>query len=153
MKKGGRRKGTSKSVRPGRLRALSRHKLIVQIVEYLIGGGVYFWTGLAIFTLLYSVFHWHWLPAKAVADGVGWTLNYLIQRYWAFNDRRLTKHEGRARFRYIIINTLDFIFDYAIVAGMQQIGYSPYIGFLVSASTTTVWDYFWYKYWVFKPQN
>lgn len=134
-------------------RQLKRHKVIVQIIEYMIGGGVYFWVGLGIFTLLYTGFGWHWLPAKAVADVIGWTLNYIIQRYWTFADKRLDIYEGRTRFRYILINVIDFMIDYGIVASLQLIGISPYIGFIVSSSVTTVWDYLWYKYWVFKPST
>ncbi len=130
-----------------------RRKLVLQFLEYLVGGGVYFWSGLAVFAVLYSGFHWHWLISKMFADIIGWTLNYLIQRYWAFNDRRLAKYEGRVRFRYILINAIDFIFDYGIVATLKHLGYSPYMGFFVSALFTTVWDYLWYRFWVFKPSN
>lgn len=127
------------------------HKLIIQFIEYMIGGGVYFWTGLAVFALCYSVLHWHWLIAKGLADIIGWTLNYLIQRYWAFNDKGLKNLEGRTRFRYILINTIDLFFDYGIVAIFKHFSIFIYVGFLASATFTTVWDYLWYKFWVFKP--
>lgn len=132
---------------------LQRNKLLVQFAEYMIGGGVYFWSGLGVFAFCYSVLHWHWLPSKALADIIGWTLNYMIQRYWAFFDKRLAGHEARVRFRYILINAIDFVFDYAIVAGLKMVGVTPYISFFVSAAFTTVWDYLWYRFWVFKPTD
>ena len=132
---------------------LRRSKPLIQFAEYMVGGGIYFWCGMGIFAIFYSGLHWHWLPAKALADGVGWTLNYLIQRYWAFYDKSLARHEGRTRVRYIIINTADFMIDYAIIAGLQSVGVIPYIGFFVSAAFTTVLDYLWYKFWVFKPDT
>jgi hypothetical protein len=30
---------------------------------------------------------------------------------------------------------------------------TPYAGFFASAAFTTVWDYLWYRFWVFKPAN
>lgn len=130
---------------------LKKHKLLIQFFEYMIGGGVYFWSGLGVFALCYSVFHWYFLLAKALADIIGWTLNYTIQRYWAFFDKRLADYEGRVRFRYILINSVDFVFDYGIVGGLKLLGVTPYIGFFVSAAFTTVWDYLWYRFWVFVP--
>lgn len=138
-------------IKPKALPVLLRHKRIIQLAEYLVGGGVYFWTGLAVFSFCYSVLHWHWLIAKGLADIIGWTLNYLIQRYWAFNDKGLNKYEGRVRFRYILINAIDLVFDYGIVGGLKLIGITPYFSFFVSAAFTTVWDYLWYRFWVFKP--
>lgn len=128
-----------------------KHKRIVQFLEYLVGGGVYFWTGLAVFATCYSGFHWPLLPSKALADIIGWTLNYMIQRYWTFFDKRLDLHEGRVRFRYILINSIDLVIDYGIVFGLKQVGITPYISFFVSAGFTTIWDYLWYRFWVFVP--
>lgn len=132
---------------------LKRHKYVIQFIKYMIGGGVYFWVGLAIFSFCYSVLGWHWLVAKAMGDVIGWTLNYLIQRYWVFANPWLKKHEGRAATRYTIINALDFGIDYAIVIGLKSIGITPYIGVFVSSAFTSVWDYLWYRFWVFAPSK
>lgn len=134
------------------LAKLSRHRRVIQFLEYMVGGGVYFWGGILIFAALYSGFGWHWLPAKAVADILGWSANYLIQRYWAFYDRRLKGHNRRVVRRFVIINILDLLIDYSIIFGLQLLGITPYVGFFVSAGVTTVWDYLWYRFWVFKPE-
>lgn len=116
------------------------------------GGSVYFWIGYAVFAVCYSFFHWWWLWAKMAADAIGWSLNYLIQRYWAFSDIHPKMSEMQHVGRYICIESIGFILDYAIIGGLQLIGISPYIGFFVSAAFFTVWSYLWYKYWVF-PQR
>src|SRR3712207_387812 len=77
---------TMKSRKPQR-------KTVIQFAKYLAGGSVYFWSGYAVFAVCYSVFKWSWLPAKIAADVVGWTLNYLVQRYWAFASDRLKLSE------------------------------------------------------------
>lgn len=110
---------------------------------------LYFWSGYAVFAIGYSVFHLWWFWAKLAADIVGWTLNYLVQRYWAFSDTHPKLSEMQHVGRYIFIEAIGFILDYLIIAGLDAIGISPYIGFFISAAFFTVWSYLWYKYWVF----
>lgn len=127
---------------------LSRHN-VVQFLEYMAGGTVYFWSGYVTFALCYSGFAWNWLPAKMAADAVGWTLNYLVQRYWAFNTASLQHHEGRAIGRYALVSAGNLALDYVIIWWLQAMGVSPYVGFFISAGFFTVWNYFWYRFWVF----
>lgn len=122
---------------------------IIQFLEYLVGGTVYFWSGYLIFAACYSGFGWDWLPAKMAADVVGWTLNYVIQRYWAFNSKGLKNHEEQTVGKYAIITAVNFALDYLIIWGLKSIGISPYVGFFISAGFFTVWNYFWYRFWVF----
>jgi len=127
------------------------HHLLVQFAEYMVGGGVYFWSGMGIFALCFELLHWPWWIAKGLADIFGWSANFAIQRYWAFSDSRLKGHDRRVLFRYVLVNGIDFFIDYGIVAACIYNGLTPYIGFFVSAGFTTVWDYLWYRFWVFKP--
>jgi putative flippase GtrA len=129
-----------------------KHRLLIQFAEYMVGGGVYFWGGLAVFALCYNVLHWHWFISKALADIIGWSANFTIQRYWAFYDSRLKGHDRTVIFRYALINGIDLIFDYGIVWIFVQ-HHLTYAGFFVSAAFTTVWDYLWYRFWVFKPER
>jgi hypothetical protein len=39
------------------------------------------------------------------------------------------------------------------VAAFVHGGLGPYPGFFASAAFTTVWDYLWYRFWVFKPEE
>ncbi len=128
-------------------------KFIIQFSEFMLGGGIHFWTGLAIFTLLYSFFKVDWLVSKLVGDVVGWSLGYLVQRYVAFENKKLKGQDARVISRYIVVNIADFALYYLIVAGVIFAGFSPYAGFIVSAGVTTIWDYYWYKYWVFRPES
>jgi putative flippase GtrA len=126
----------------------TRHN-VIQFLEYLIGGTVYFWSGYLIFAVCYSGLGWDWLPAKMMADAVGWTLNYLVQRYWAFNSSGLKRHEGRTVGRYGLLTVGNFILDYLMIWGLKSIGISPYLGFFISSGFFTVWNYLWYRFWVF----
>ena len=112
---------------------------------------MYVWVAYGVFALCYSGFGWDWLPSKIVADTIGWTSNYLVQRLWAFKDR-IHLSEMQHAGRYVFIESIGFVLDYLIIWGLKAIGISPYIGFFLSAGFFTVWSYLWYKYWVF-PEN
>lgn len=122
---------------------------MAQFAEYFIGGTSYFWIGYIVFAVCYSGFGWDWLPAKMLADGFGWTANYLIQRYWAFNNPQLKRHEGATVGKYALLTAANFGLDYLIIWGLKGMGVSPYIGFFISAGFFTVWNYIWYRFWVF----
>ena len=123
-----------------------------RIGKYLAGGSVYFWVGYGVFALSYSAFHWYWLYAKLLADAVGWSSNYIVQRFWAFSDQvhlSEMQHAGR----YLFIETIGFFMDYGIIAGLRFVGISPYWGFFISAGFFSVWSYLWYKHWVFPERK
>jgi putative flippase GtrA len=124
-------------------------KKIKQFLKYMVGGNIYFWSAYAIFALCYSGLGWKWLPSKIVADAIGWTSNYFVQRYWAFADSGHHLSEMQHAGRYITIESVGFVLDYLIIYGLNAIGITPYLGFFISAGFFTVWSFLWYKYWVF----
>lgn len=127
-------------------------KELARFAKYMAGGTLYFWVGYGVFAVCYSGFHWSWLPAKIAADAIGWSLNYLVQRFWAFSDQvhlSEMQHAGR----YVFIESVGFVLDYLIIWGFNSIGITPYIGFFISSAFFTVWSYLWYKYWVFPART
>jgi len=126
----------------------TRHN-ILQFLQYMVGGTIYFWSGYAVFAACYSGLHWDWLWAKIMADIIGWTLNYVVQRYWAFNNKGLAHHEGRTVSKFGLVALANLVLDYVIIWGLKTIGISPYVGFFISAGFFTVWNYLWYRFWVF----
>lgn len=122
---------------------------VIQFLEYLVGGMVYFWSGYLVFAFCYTGLGMDWFPAKIAADLVGWTLNYLVQRYWAFNSPRLKTHEERTIGRYSLLTLGNLVLDYLIIASLKAVGITPYVGFFISAGFFTIWNYVWYRLWVF----
>lgn len=122
---------------------------IKRITEYMISGGAFFWSGYLVFFLLDKGLGASFFWAKTLATLVGWTVNYLLQRYWVFSNPKLAKHQAETTGRYIFITLVNFVIDYFLVYGLKVIGITPYIGQFVSAGFFTVWNYLWYKYWVF----
>lgn len=128
-------------------------KEAIRIAEYLVSGGAYFWTGYAVFAIGDQLFHLNLWWAKLLANICGWLVNYLLQRYWVFNNKQLAKHQTEVTQRYIIITLVNFLVDYLIIWSLKSAGLTPYIGQFVSAGFFTIWNYLWYKYWVFPSHS
>jgi putative flippase GtrA len=126
-----------------------KRKLLIQFVEYMISGGAYFWSGYALFAYLWSGLHWSLWWAKLSANIFGWTVNFILQRFWVFRNPKLRGHASEVTGRYIFITLVDFVMDYLIVAGLSAVGVTPYIGQFISSGFFTVWNYLWYRFWVF----
>ena len=116
--------------------------------KYLVGGSVYFWLGYLVFAICYSGLHWHWFWAKVMADVLGWSAGYVVQRFWTFKDR-VSLSEMQHAGRYVFIESIGFGLDYILIWALKAMGITPYIGFFISAGFFTIWSYLWYKYWVF----
>jgi putative flippase GtrA len=124
-------------------------KALIQFIEYMISGGAYFWTGYALFAYLWSGLHWSLWWATITSNIFGWTVNYILQRFWVFNNKSLKGHQTQVTSRYIIITLVDFGLNYLIIYGLRQVGITPYIGQFISSGFFTIWNYLWYRYWVF----
>jgi putative flippase GtrA len=124
-----------------------------RFAKYMAGGTLYFWVAYGVFAFCYSGLHWIWLWSKVLADAIGWSLNYVVQRYWAFADSGHHLSEMQHVGRYIFIESIGFILDYLIIWGLNHVGISPYLGFFISAGFFTIWSYLWYKYWVFPEKR
>lgn len=131
---------------------IKKHHLVVQFIEYLVGSGIAFWVGYyGTFAICYSLFQWNWLPAKFLSDVVSFGVNYVLQRYWAFGDPRLKNMERSVRLRYVYLMAGNFLIDYLIVGGLKFLGVTPYAGLLVAATFFLPWNYYWFRFWVFRP--
>ncbi|HSX27256.1 MAG TPA: GtrA family protein [Patescibacteria group bacterium] len=120
-----------------------------RITEYLVSGGAYFWSGYGMFFVVDKLLHGSFFWAKSIATLFGWTVNYLLQRFWVFKNPALKKHETEVTSRYVAITLVNFVLDYLIVYTLKRAGITPYIGQFVSAGFFTFWNYFWYRFWVF----
>lgn len=124
-------------------------KLIIQFLEYMISGGAYFWVGYGILNYLYYALHWSLWWATLLSNVVGWTVNYILQRFWVFNNKALKQQQAHTTGRYIFITLVDFVLNYFILVGLRGVGITPAIGQFISSAFFTVWNYFWYRFWVF----
>lgn len=123
-------------------------KLIVQFAEYMFAGGVWFWSGYILIVLLDEPLGL--FTANFIGNAVGITLNFILERYWVFRTKKPAKL-GVTTTRYIVYTALNaFLLNYLILYSLREwAGIGPEIGQFIASGFFTVWNYFWYKYWVF----
>ncbi len=127
----------------------SQKKEVKRVAEYLVSGGAFFWSGYIAFFIIDQGLGWSLWWATSISYVIGWSVNFLLQRYWVFNNPTLAKHQNEVTGRYIVISLVNLFINYLILEGLKTIGISPYIGQFVSSAFFTVWNYVWYKLWVF----
>jgi putative flippase GtrA len=130
-------------------KAKQNRKGIVQFIEYMVSGGVYFWVGYLLLNYLYYAQHWSLWWSTILSNVVGWSVNFMLQRYWAFNNQTLKKHQTEVTAKYTFITLVDFGLNYVILYGLNAVGITPAIGQFISSGFFTVWNYLWYRFWVF----
>lgn len=124
-------------------------KELIRIGEYLVSGGAFFWSGYLALIFFKAVLGFDLWWATSLSYTIGWSVNYLLQRYWVFDNPRLKKHEVEVTSRYISISVVNLLINYLILWSLENVGITVYIGQFISAGFFTVWNYFWYKFWVF----
>lgn len=124
-------------------------KRLIQFAEYMIAGGAYFWVGYLAFFAFDKGLHLNLFATTMLSNLIGWTVNFVLQRYWVFKNPRMRGHMGDTTGRYIVITVVDFGLNYVILLSLKKFGISPYIGQFISSGFFTGWNYLWYRYWVF----
>jgi putative flippase GtrA len=127
-------------------------KLAVQIAEYMVAGGVWFWSGYIIIVILDDKIPLFW--ANFIGNAVGITLNFIINKYWVFKTKRKSNDLLNTTWRYVVYTALNaFLLNYIILQALRNVGIEPEIGQFIAAGFFTVWNFIWYKLWVFKGQS
>ena len=125
-----------------------QRKELTRFAEYMVGGGVWFWSGYVIIVVLDDHIGLFW--ANVLGQTVGLSLNFIIERYWAFKTKRPAGLLVATK-RYVVYTALNaFGLNYAILLGLKSVGIDPAIGQFIASAFFTVWNYYWYKVYVFK---
>jgi putative flippase GtrA len=131
-------------------KAKNWHAEIKRLLAYSVTGGAWFWSGYLAFAVCDQVFGLSLFWAKLIANLVGITVNFILERIWVFDRGRKNKKLTVVTERYFILTVANLFIDYLIVRGLQEyFGLTPYLGQFVSAGFFFGWNYLWYKYWVF----
>ncbi len=119
-----------------------------RIIEYFVAGGVWFWSGYILIILLDNHIGLFW--ANFIGNAAGISLNFILERYWVFKTKQPAKL-GIAAKRYVIYTALNaFLLNYLILYALEKNGIRVEFGQFIASGFFTVWNYFWYKQYVFK---
>ncbi len=124
---------------------------LIRFAEYMVSGGAWFWSGYLIIIALDDLIPLFW--ANLIGNAVGISINYILNRYWVFKSSS-KKPTNQLATRYVVYTVLNaFILNYAILLILRRNGIEPEIGQFIASGFFTVWNYFWYKYYVFADKG
>lgn len=127
---------------------------IKRLIAYSVTGGAWFWSGYLTFALCDQIFGFSLFWAKLIANLVGITVNFILERVWVFDRGRRNKRLTVVTERYFFLTVANLFIDYLIVRLLKDYaGISPYVGQFISAGFFYAWNYTWYKYWVFAVER
>ena len=122
-------------------------KSALQFVKYNVGGLAFFWSAWLIIT--FGTKYIGLWRANLAGNLVGISLNYLVQRYWAFGTK---KPMVKIVFvKYVVLTIANFFIGYYILLVLTKKTSVPlWAAQFVSAGFFTFWNYILYRFWVFR---
>jgi len=119
-------------------------------VRYLLVGGFCFVVDVALLWAAHDLLGVPLAIATPVAFLASFAVTYTLQRVVAFGaDNRVAP----SVLRYTLLVAFNTIATTGIVWGIDALGGHWLIGKVVSVVATTIWNYFAYRYWVFRPTS
>ena len=94
-----------------------------------------------------------WYLASATAAFIGGaTTNYILNRFWTFNNA--DKRIGRQAGLFIIIAAIGILLNNGILAvGVEIFGLWYMLAKVISSAITLIWNFIGHKYITFRPVN
>lgn len=114
--------------------------------RYLLIGGASFIIDFALLALLYQLAGWPIWLATGTAFLTSFVFNYALQRSFSFGSDASHLH---TLVRYLCLLAFNTLATIAIVWLIERGGWGWELGKIAATVTTTVWNYFVFKYWVF----
>lgn len=118
--------------------------------RYLIVGGASFLIDLGLLALLYAALGWPLWIATATAFLTSFVFNYAMQRSFSF---RSTEKHLSTLVKYLALLAFNTVATIAIVWLVDLSGLGWGVGKIVATIITTGWNYFAFKYWVFRSPS
>jgi putative flippase GtrA len=135
--------GTDNPNLSSRLRPLARNSAL----RYLVAGGLAFLFDLGLLAFLKNILDWPLWLATSTAFLASFAFTYTIQRFFAFDA---TSPHGAALLKYAALVAFNTIATVGIVALIDMTPLGWVWGKVIATGATTVWNYFAYRYWVFR---
>lgn len=116
-------------------------------VRYLLTGGAAFLVDLGLLALFREVIGWPTWLAAGVAFVLSFAFTYTMQRWFTFGSHA---PHGAALVKYTTLVVFNTVATSAIVALVDLTEAGWVTGKVLATIATTAWNYFAYRYWVFR---
>ncbi|MDF2917827.1 GtrA family protein [Microbacterium sp. F1-18] len=115
-------------------------------VRYLVVGGVAFLFDFGLLFVLHDLVHIDLVIATPVAFFTSFALTFVMQRSITFQTGAGWRSSA---VKYTALVVFNAFATTAIVTGIDALGWPWAVGKGIAVASTTVWNYFGYRYWIF----
>lgn len=119
-----------------------------QFIKYFVVGFSGVFLDLATLILFKEVFGWLPVVAVAVNQLITLTYNFILNKYWSFKDRQLPHKQI---IRYLILAGTNYLISVILMYLFNhQLGFDYRLVRLGTIILMVCWNFFLYKYWVYR---
>ena len=118
-------------------------------VRYVVVGGAAFVIDISLLAVFYEVLHVPLAVSTPMAFLLSFAITFLLQRTLAFGSQGKI---GSSAIRYTILVAANTVATTAIVTSAAAVGFPWEIGKVIAVGSTTVWNYFAYRHWIFRAK-
>ncbi|WP_298874471.1 GtrA family protein [uncultured Microbacterium sp.] len=136
--------------RPGFVARAARRVWSHSAVRYLIVGGGAFLIDVALLALLHDLIGVPLVIATPTAFLLSFAVTYLLQRTFTFSS---DTGVASSAIKYTALVAFNTVATTGIVSGVAALGLPWVVGKVVAVGSTTVWNYFAYRYWIFPARR
>jgi putative flippase GtrA len=119
-----------------------------EFIKYAVIGGSGFVLDIGSLLLFKEIFGW--LPVTSVIVSQAFLIIYIfyLNKYWTFRNKELPHKQAM---RFLILAIFNYIFSVSVMYLFnQQYGFNYLIVRIFSIACMVSWNFFLYKYWVYK---
>ena len=121
------------------------------VPQYLATGVLVFVVDYCAFFVCYQIVGLQLAAATAIAFLIGLATSFVLSRTWVFAGQVKGERIHKSAVRYVIFLAATYAVIYLCLKFLQQwFSVSPYIGKFGVSFFLTFWNYFGYKFWVFR---
>lgn len=119
-------------------------------VRYLVVGVFAYAFDISLLALLHDVLGVVLAVATPAAFLTSFAVTYLLQRRFTFRSQ---SHMGASAAKYTLLVAFNTIATTGIVAAAPALGLPWIVGKTAAVASTTVWNFFLYRYWIFAERT
>lgn len=131
------------------------HTLIqkyLRIIKYIITGGSAFAAEYLVFLLLFYVFDLPVVVAHPISFMVGFVVSFSLSRQWVFGNAHA--HRPLAQIlMYFGLVLINIAITTWVIALLVQVGVWAFVAKIIVTAMIACWNYFIYKYLIFRQSN
>jgi putative flippase GtrA len=134
---------------------IGRWQIHGSLIRFLVVGLCAFGVEYGSFYGFYASLHWRLYIANSISFILGLITSFTLNRLWTFKSSDAQYHKKAAHqfSYYAVLAAINFLLTNLIVEGLVSLSLNAQIAKLVAMVTTSLWNYFLFKFIIFNHQS